>query len=125
MTTPKTISVYIALQPEQYHQGLEQLRSIIKSELPRAEELISYQIPSFKLHYMLVGFGVKKDAISLYTMNPDLVKSMKDELKALGIKNSGSTLHFKPGSPLPEEIIRKIVHIRKEENEMKFRAKNG
>ncbi|MEM9856931.1 MAG: DUF1801 domain-containing protein [Bacteroidota bacterium] len=125
MTTPKTISDYITLQPEQYHEGLEQLRSIIKSEVPEAEELISYQIPSFKLHYMLVGFGVKKDAISLYTMNPDLVKSMREELKTLVIKNSGSTLHFPPGSPLPEEIIKKIVRTRTEENEMKFKTKRG
>ncbi|TRX59195.1 DUF1801 domain-containing protein [Fulvivirga sp. M361] len=125
MTSPKTITDYIDLQEAHYYQGLEQLRSIIKSVVPDAEELISYQIPSFRLHYMLVGFGVKKDAISLYTMNPDLVKSIKKELKSLGIKNTGSTLHFSPNAPLPEEIIKKIVRTRVMENETKFKAKNS
>ncbi len=116
---------YITLQPTGYHQGLEEICSIIKEEAPEAEELISYQIPTFKLYYMLVGFGVKKDAISFYTMNPNLIKSMKEELKSLGIKNSGSTLHFHPDLPLPKQVIKKIVGIRKEENTAKFRAKSG
>jgi len=115
--TPHDTLEYILLQSEKFRNNLEQLRDIILSEVPEAEEVISYGIPCFKHHYMLVGIGVTKTACSFYTMNPELVKSMKDELT--DIKHSGSTLYFPPDNPLPENLIRKIIQIRLKENEAK------
>lgn len=115
--TPHDTLEYILLQPEKFRSMLEQLRDIILSEVPEAEEVISYGIPCFKYHYMLVGIGVTKTACSFYTMNPELVKSMKKELA--DIKHSGSTLHFPSDNPLPENLIRKIIQIRIKENEAK------
>jgi len=112
---------YILLQSEKFRNNLEQLRDIIFSEVPEAEEVISYGIPCFKHHYMLVGIGVTKTVCSFYTMNPELVKSMKDELA--DIKHSGSTLYFPPQKPLPEKLIRKIIQIRIKENEAKKKPK--
>lgn len=116
-TEPQTIDEYIAMQPEAFQPTLHELRSIIKSVAPQATELISYQVPSFKWHYMLVGFGVNKKFCSLYPMSSTLTKKMADELK--GIKISGTTLHFPPGEPLPADLIKKIVLTRMQENELK------
>ncbi|HOX82320.1 MAG TPA: DUF1801 domain-containing protein [Chryseolinea sp.] len=113
--TPLSIDDYIAMQPETFRATLEELRSIIKSVVPKAEELISYQVPSFKLHYILVGIGANKKYCSLYTMSPTLMKSLKKELESLTI--SGATLHFLPNSKLPVRIIKKIVKARVKENE--------
>lgn len=111
----KTVEEYIAGQPETFRTTLEQLRSIIRSVVPKAEEMISYQVPSFKHIYMLVGIGASKDYCSLYTMSPGLVKSLKDELTK--VKVSGATLHFPPGKPLPAALVKKIVKARVKENE--------
>ncbi|MGZ3945370.1 MAG: iron chaperone [Mucilaginibacter sp.] len=119
---PQTIDEYIAMQPEQFKSGLHELRSIIKSLVPRAEEMISYQVPCFKYHYMLVGIGVNNKYLSLYPMSSALTKNMSDELK--GIKISGTTLHFLPGEPLPKALIEKIVMARMQENELKAMSKN-
>jgi len=115
-----SVDEYIGRQPEPFQESLREIRAIIQSEIPAAEERISYQIPCFKYLYMLVGFGVTKNACSLYTMNPDLVAKMKDELK--GVKYSGATIHFPPGEPLPEMLIRKIVRTRVKENEEKAKS---
>ena len=85
--------------------------------MPEAEERFSYQIPCFKLHYMLVGISAKKDACSLHVMSPALVKRMKQDLR--GVPHSGSTIHFAPGEPLPESLIRQIVEARVGENREK------
>jgi uncharacterized protein YdhG (YjbR/CyaY superfamily) len=118
---PQSIDEYINMQPAQFKPGLHELRSIIKSLVPQAEEMISYQVPCFKYHYMLVGIGVNKKYLSLYPMTSSLIKKMGDELK--GIKISGTTLHFVPGEPLPRTLIEKIVRIRIQENEIKAISK--
>jgi uncharacterized protein YdhG (YjbR/CyaY superfamily) len=114
---PQTIDEYITMQPEAFQPTLRELRSIIKSAAPQATELISYQVPSFKWHYMLVGFGVNKKFCSLYPMSSTLTQKMAEELKE--IKISGTTLHFPPGEPLPADVIKKIVLTRMQENEIK------
>jgi uncharacterized protein YdhG (YjbR/CyaY superfamily) len=115
------IDDYITRQPEKYRAALEELRSIVKSLVPDAEELFSYQVGCFKHHQMLVGIGVTKEFCSLYTMSPPLVKQMKEELK--GMKVSGATIHFPPNEALPAELIRKIVIARIRENEERVKAK--
>ena len=112
---PENIDEYIAAQPTEYRKTLEELRSIVHTVVPDAEESISYMVPCFKHVYMLVGIGVNKDFCSLYVMSPPLVKAMKDELK--NVKVSGATIHFSPGKPLPVALIKKIVKARVKENE--------
>ena len=109
-------NTYLNRQDDLFKPGLIALRQLILSIIPNAEETFSYQVHCFKHVYMLVGIGVTKDFCSLYTMSPPLVKSMKDELKSY--KASGATIHFKPGEPLPADLITKIVLARIRENEL-------
>ena len=111
----RNVDEYIVMQPEAYRPTLERLRSLIKSVAPKAEEGISYHVPVFKFHYMLVGIGVNKKYCSLYTMSPSLVKAMKDDLK--NVKVSGTTIHFNPDEKLPVTLIKKIVKERMLENQ--------
>ncbi len=119
------IDDYIARQPEIYRPTLEELRSIVKSLVPDAEELFSYQVGCFKHHQMLVGIGVTKDYCSLYTMSPPLVKQMKESDELKGMKVSGATIHFAPDQALPVELIRKIVKTRIRENEERAKVKKN
>lgn len=118
-----TVDDYIAVQPQEFQATLGELRSIISAAAPQAEELISYQVPCFKYHYMLVGFGTNKKFCSLYTMNPPLVQGLKEEIKNAGASISGSTIHFAPGKKLPVALIKKIVKHRMHENEVRATAK--
>jgi uncharacterized protein YdhG (YjbR/CyaY superfamily) len=109
------------MQPDAFVPMLHELRSIIKSIVPQATESISYMVPCFKYHYMLVGIGVNKNSCSLYTMSPPLVKKLKPELTE--VKISGATIHFPPGEPLPVELVKHIVTLRMQENEQKAMLK--
>lgn len=46
----KTVDEYIAARPEAAQVVLNRVRSAIRNALPRAEEVISYKIPAYKLH---------------------------------------------------------------------------
>lgn len=115
-TKPYEFNDYLLTQPAKFRPYLTELRNLIKSITPNAEEVFSYQVHCFKQIYMLVGIGTTKEYCSLYTMSSKLVKQIKDELK--GYKVSGMTLHFKPDEPLPVGIITRIVLLRLQENEM-------
>jgi len=106
---------YLLTQPVEFRSCLTEMRNLVKSIVPNAEEVFSYQVHCFKQIYMLVGIGTTREYCSLYTMSSKLMKQIKGELK--GYKISGMTLHFKPDELLPVDIITRIVLLRLQENE--------
>lgn len=113
MTNAATIDEYLEALPEDARQALQRLRKIIHSVAPEVKERVSYGIPIFRLNRDWVGIGAMKDHCSFYLMSPPLAKKMKDQLK--DFKVSGATIHFQPGKPLPEALVRKILAERLKE----------
>jgi len=114
-TKPYEFNDYLLTQPAEFRLCLTEMRNLVKSIVPNAEEVFSYQVHCFKQIYMLVGIGTTREYCSLYTMSSKLIKQIKAELK--GHKISGMTLHFEPDKPLPVDIITRIVLLRLQENE--------
>jgi uncharacterized protein YdhG (YjbR/CyaY superfamily) len=46
----KSVDEYIASQPKAVQGVLERVRNIIRKTVPVADEVISYKIPTYKLH---------------------------------------------------------------------------
>jgi uncharacterized protein YdhG (YjbR/CyaY superfamily) len=120
-TTIKSIDEYLALQPEKVRKTLENIRQIIKETAPEAEEVISYGIPAFKYHGMLVYFAGYKKHCSLFGGTGALTEEMKDELKTY--KTSKGTIQFTVEKPLPDELVRQIVKYRMKQNVEKSKNK--
>ena len=118
----KDIDSYILAQPEEYQQKLYELRAFIKSLVPNAEELISYNMPAFKLNGMLVGFAANKKHIGFYPWNGSTVTFFKDELS--GYTTTKGSIHFLYPLPLAKALIKKIVLHRVKENKLKSNSKN-
>ena len=120
------VDKYIAMQAAELRPMLEQIRRIIKSAIPQAEEVISYHIPSYKYHGMLVGFGTHKNGCSFYAMDAKILNSFSEDLK--NYTYAVSTIHFDSDKKLPVALINKIIGHRIIENEnrakKKGRAKN-
>jgi uncharacterized protein YdhG (YjbR/CyaY superfamily) len=77
----KTVDEYMAAQPEAAQVVLEHARSTIRKALPKAEEVISYKIPAYKLHSeIVVYFAGWKRHCSLYPAGERLVAAFKDQL---------------------------------------------
>src|SRR5687768_2572445 len=95
---PRTVDDYLAVLPEESRATLETIRKTIKTVAPKATEVISYQIPMYKQHGMLVGFAAFKGHCSFFPGSKALV-TYKDELKAY--ETSKGTIRFPIGKPLP------------------------
>ena len=113
-TKIKDIDSYIAQQPEGEQDELEALRQIIKSVAPQAEEVISYAMPAFKYHGMLVGFMNTKNHWGLYPWTGRTVEQFAADLK--GYSTTKGAIHLPKNKPLPEALIKKIVKQRMKEN---------
>jgi uncharacterized protein YdhG (YjbR/CyaY superfamily) len=111
----RNIDEYLAGQPLDVREALEKLRTIIKSVAPKAEELISYQVPAFRMSRMLVSFGAAKNHCSFYVMSPKVMNLFKDELEAF--KTSAGSIQFTPEKPIPAALVKRIVKARIKEND--------
>ena len=111
----KSVDEYIAAQPEAVQGVLERVRGAIRKAVPRAEEVISYQIPAYKLPGgPVLYFAGWKQHYSLYPATEDLVAAFKDELAPYEVNNKG-TIRFPLSQPVPVKLIERIAN---------FRAKN-
>jgi uncharacterized protein YdhG (YjbR/CyaY superfamily) len=109
----KNIDEYIATFPKNVQSILEELRQAIRESAPKAEEAISYQMPTFKLNGNLVYFAAFKSHIGFYpTSSP--IEAFKEELSEHEV--SKGTVRFPLNKPIPFDLVKKIVRYRVEEN---------
>lgn len=120
--TFKNIDDYIAIQTPEVQILLEQMRQTIKKAAPEAEELISYNMPAFKYHGMLVYFAAYKNHIGFYA-TPTGHSQFKEELSVY--KQGKGSVQFPLNQALSLELISRIVKFRMEENLKKVQLKNN
>lgn len=120
-TLAKNVDEYLSLLPEDIRPVLEKLRQTIKSAAPQAEEVISYQIPTYKYHGPVVHFMARKNHCSLVVISKTILEKFSIELQPFNI--SGRTIHFTPAKPIPEKLVKKIVKARIKENELLAQTK--
>ena len=115
-----TIDEYTAGFPPATQLILEQLRATIKNLVPYVQESISYRIPAFKYHGVLVYFAAYKNHIGFYPTSSG-IDAFKEELS--GYKGGRGTVQFPINKPIPFDLIEKIVTFRVNENRAKAEYK--
>ena len=110
---PKNIDEYIASFPKDVQEILQKLRETIIKAAPDSEEIISYQIPTFRLKGNLVHFAAFKNHIGFYP-TPTGIEAFKKELSAYG--GAKGSIRFPFEKPIPFDLISKIVTSRVKEN---------
>jgi uncharacterized protein YdhG (YjbR/CyaY superfamily) len=116
----KNVDEYLAMFPASVQKTLEQLRKTIKAAAPKADEVISYQMPAFKYLGMLVYFAGYKNHIGFYPVS-SAIKAFEKELSKY--ETSKGTVKFPIDKSLPLGLISKMVKFRVKENEMKQKLK--
>ena len=109
----KDVDEYLASVPEPARATLGKLRRTIKAAAPEAKETISWRMPMYYDHGMLVGFAAFKDHLSFFP-GASVMKKYKNELKRYD--TSKGTIRFPIDEPPPAALIRKIVKARIKEN---------
>lgn len=113
--TPRDVEDYMSRVPEHQRAALERLRRTIKSIVPGATEVISYEIPTFKLNgRMLVSYAAFKKHCSFFPGAGPIEKHASD-LKSF--PTSKGTIQFTPEHPLPAGLVKKLVKTRIRLNE--------
>lgn len=104
---------YVASFPKNVRDILEKLRRAIRETAPKAEEAISYGIPTFKLNGNLVHFAAFKNHIGFYP-TPSAIVAFKKELSPF--KQAKGSVQFPIDQPIPLDLVKKIVRHRVREN---------
>lgn len=115
-----TVEEYIAGAAPEARERLVAMRGTIRKAAPDAEELISYSVPAFKDHGMLVYYAAFKNHIGFYPTSSG-IRAFADELAAY--KHSKGAVQFPMGAPLPLALVTKIVRFRLKENRARAKAK--
>ena len=118
--TAKDIDGYIVGFPEDIQKILQKIRLTIQKAAPDAKEIISYQMPAFKLKGNLVYFAAFKKHIGLF---PPV--GGDEELKKAASVYAGpkGNLQFLLSEPMPYALITKIVKQRVKEDLARAAAK--
>ena len=106
---------YIENQPEDTKKTLLALRAIIKKAVPDAQELFNYDMPAYALvkngkrdkQIMIAGY---KNFVGFYT-GTSILEHFSEALA--GYKVGKASVQFPNNQPLPEDLIIKIIHLKK------------
>jgi len=109
------VDAYLAAVPEPARAALTKLRQMIRAAAPKATEVISYQVPTFRHHYGLVAYGAAKAHCSFFVMSPKVMEAHARELEKY--ETSKGTIRFAADKPLPAALVTKLVKARIAENE--------
>jgi uncharacterized protein YdhG (YjbR/CyaY superfamily) len=114
------IDSYVALFSGDIQMMLQQLRATIKKAAPEAQETISYQMPAFKYHGILVYFAAHKNHIGFYPTGSGIEAFI---IETSAYKGGKGTLRFLFTEPLPLDLVYRIVEYRVKENLAKAEQK--
>ena len=116
------ISEYIATFPAEVREILETVRTTIQKAAPKAEEAISYDIPTFKLNGNLVHFAGYAKHIGFYPGAAG-IEVFKKEIASY--KSAKGSVQFPLDKPMPLGLITKIVKYRVKVNQEKAKPKKS
>jgi len=118
----KSVAGYIAAQPAAARAALKRVRGTIRKAMPKAEEVISYGIPAYKLNgRVVIFFAGWKQHYSIYPATDGLAEAFKDELASYEI--SKGTIRFPLSEPVPVRLIERIAKFRVKQAAERAKAK--
>jgi uncharacterized protein YdhG (YjbR/CyaY superfamily) len=117
----REVDEYLAEAPPEMRGLLATLRETVRAAAPQAEEVISYQMPAFRHHGMLLYYAAFRDHCSLFLGSQLTQRRFASELTTF--TSGKGTIRFTPERPLPRSLVTRMVKARVAENES--RAKLG
>ncbi len=117
---PTNIDGYISQFPADVQAVLEQVRETIRNAAPEAKETISYMMPAFRQHGILVYFAAWAKHIGMYPP----ISGDKTLENALGrYAGPKGNLQFPLDEPIPYDLIERIVKLRVKQDLAKAAAR--
>lgn len=110
---PKSVDEYIAGFPPDVQDTLRAVRAAIREAAPEAEEVISYQMPAYRLNGWMIYFAGFAKHFSLFCPYSDaILAAFANELRPYKISKSKATIQFPLDRPAPMDLIRRMAEFR-------------
>jgi uncharacterized protein YdhG (YjbR/CyaY superfamily) len=107
----KDVDGYLEALEQPKRRTLEQVRDIILSIVPEAEQCISYGMPAFRLRgKTIAGLAAFKNHLSYLPHSGSVLPALTKETE--GHPQTKSALHFPVDTPLPKPLVEKLLAAR-------------
>ena len=118
MAKYQNVDEYMAQLPDDRRAVMEQLRSTIRSAAPDATEVISYNMPAFRLRgRFLISYEAFKHHYSVFPWSDGMVEELGEEMKPYAVGKG--TIRFPADKQIPLELVARIVGFRHREVALK------
>jgi uncharacterized protein YdhG (YjbR/CyaY superfamily) len=112
----ETPDEYIKSFPKEIQTILKTVRTTIQKAVPKAEEVISYNIPAFKYHGWVFYYSAYTNHFSL-SCPPPFAPFVKFKKELARYKQSKSAVQFPLDEPVPVKLISAMAKFNAEFNE--------
>jgi uncharacterized protein YdhG (YjbR/CyaY superfamily) len=120
----RSVDEYLAAQPAAARPVLRKVRAAIRKALPAAEEVISYQIPAYRMPgETLIYFAGWKEHYSLYPATAAVLAAMQDEIAPYVV--SKGTIRFPLAQTVPSRLIERVAKLRAKEAAARAKARSA
>lgn len=101
------VAAYVVAVPADVRPLFDQLRTLVKAQLPQAHEVVSYGIIGYKIDdkRARVFISGAKDHVALYPV-PDTPRLQAD---VAPYRKGKGTLWFMVDKPLPKVVIKRVI----------------
>jgi uncharacterized protein YdhG (YjbR/CyaY superfamily) len=108
------VNAYFARQPAAVQKVLSGVRATLRKALGGADEVISYQIPTYQINGTAVVYlAAWKRHYSIYPITSRLLEALGPELEPYWFPKD--TLRFQWSAPVPGKLIERIAKLRARE----------
>ncbi|MDR0885702.1 MAG: DUF1801 domain-containing protein [Clostridiales Family XIII bacterium] len=105
---------YIASQAEESHSMLEEIRDIIKTAIPDAEEVVHWNAPFYKYHGKLIaGFAAYKHHLRFGIVGADIDSDIRKKLDAQGYTTLERGLQIRYDQKIPTKELSQLLNLTK------------
>ena len=111
MAQPREVKALYDAAPLPHRKTMQILRKRILEIIPRAEEVVSYGMPAFKLNDNIVaGIMAAKNHVGYYPFSGSILQLFPEELAKY--RTTKSAVHVPIGEPLSKTLLTKLIKAR-------------
>lgn len=107
---------YLAGLPAEEREALQRVVDVAARAAPDAVEGTSYGMPALRLDgHPLLGIRASAKHLSVFPFSPTVVEAVSGDLD--GFSLGKGTIRFTAARPLPDEVVERLVRLRRAELE--------
>ncbi len=118
----KNVGEFIKSAPKEARAKLKEVRVVVKSAVPKAEESISWGVPFYKYHGLLAGFTASKNNV-LFGLAFVLQNKDRIALHKKGYETGKKTVRIYFDQKVPTKEIKQMLKAQAKTNERNLKTK--